>query len=561
LVTAFTCRVPIAKSNLVVQWAVLAAFPSGSDMSQPQTDSGLLARMGLRAQMGTLIVAALVAAVVVAGTAYLDARKASRSAQKVFVAKDVTADILPPPMYLVELRLVLSQAAEGSMPPAKAEQELSRLKSEYEARVKYWQDNPPYGLEKDLLGAQHKAALGFLDAASRVVEAVARNADAQAVRAALQTAHAAYLEHRGGVDATVKSSLAFADEAMAYAAAVESATPWKIGGGLLLAGLALAGLGMGVRRSIWRGLGGEPHAAAAVACAVAGGNLATPIPVAPGDTRSLMSQLKRMQDSLSGVVSTVRGNADNVAKASEQITAGNMDLSGRTEQQATALQQTAAAMEQLGSTVGQNADSAQQANQLARGACDVAVKGGEVVAQVVGTMKGINDSSRRISDIIGVIDGIAFQTNILALNAAVEAARAGEQGRGFAVVAGEVRSLAQRSSAAAKEIKDLITASVEQVERGTVLVDQAGTTMQEVVGAIRRVTDIVGEISTASVEQRTGVAQASDAVSHMDSATQHNAALVEQSAAAAKSLAEQAQNLVRAVSVFRLGPQEPTTAT
>jgi len=227
-------------------------------------------------------------------------------------------------------------------------------------------------------------------------------------------------------------------------------------------------------------------------------------------------------------------------------------LSGRTEQQATALQQTAASMEQLGSTVRHNADHARQANQLAQSASSVAATGGEVVAQVVDTMNGINQSGRKIADIIGVIDGIAFQTNILALNAAVEAARAGEQGRGFAVVAGEVRSLAQRSSAAAREIKELITASVLRVEHGTQLVARAGTTMSEIVTSIQRVSDIVAEISAASTEQAGGVAQVGEAVTHMDRTTQQNAALVEQSAAAAESLREQAQQLVQSVAVFRL---------
>jgi methyl-accepting chemotaxis protein len=229
-------------------------------------------------------------------------------------------------------------------------------------------------------------------------------------------------------------------------------------------------------------------------------------------------------------------------------------VSERTEEQASALQQTAASMQQFGPTVKHNAEGARQANQLALSASSVAVKGGEVVGQVVDTMKGINDSSRKIADIISVIDGIAFQTNILALNAAVEAARAGEQGRGFAVVASEVRSLAQRSAEAAREIKSLITASVERVERGTVLVDQAGATMVEVVSAIRRVTDIAGEISSASTEQSQGVGQVGEAVNQMDRATQQNAALVEESAAAAESLKRQAQSLVDAVSAFRLTP-------
>jgi methyl-accepting chemotaxis protein len=323
--------------------------------------------------------------------------------------------------------------------------------------------------------------------------------------------------------------------------------------GLVLAALALgATMAVLLTRGIIGQLGGEPRAAVQLARAVAAGDLTTPIHVKPGDTTSLMASLKAMQDGLAQAVRQVREGSESVATASSQIADGNQDLSGRTEQQASALQQTAATMEQLGSTVRTNADNARQANQLAQGAATVATKGGNVVGQVVQTMKGINDSSRKIADIISVIDGIAFQTNILALNAAVEAARAGEQGRGFAVVASEVRSLAQRSAAAAREIKSLISASVERVETGTTLVDQAGHTMEEIVAAIGRVSAIVGEISSASSEQSNGVQQVSQAVTQMDQATQQNAALVEESAAAAESLKVQAQQLVQAVAVFRL---------
>jgi methyl-accepting chemotaxis protein len=270
----------------------------------------------------------------------------------------------------------------------------------------------------------------------------------------------------------------------------------------------------------------------------------------------LLTSLADMQASLSRIVSSVRQNSESVSTASAEIAQGNQDLSARTESQASALEETAASMEELSSTVKQNADNAKQANQLAQSASTVAVQGGQVVAQVVDTMKGINDSSKKIADIISVIDGIAFQTNILALNAAVEAARAGEQGRGFAVVASEVRSLAGRSADAAKEIKVLISDSVERVGQGTALVDQAGNTMNEVVASIRRVTDIMGEISAASSEQSAGVSQVGEAVVQMDQATQQNAALVEEMAAAASSLKGQAQDLVQAVAVFKLAQGE-----
>jgi len=295
------------------------------------------------------------------------------------------------------------------------------------------------------------------------------------------------------------------------------------------------------------------QAAEQAAARVAAGDLATDVPFSGHDEAArLLGALRDMRYSLASVVSHVRENSESVATASSEIAQGNNDLSARTEQQASALQQTAASMEELGTAVRHNADNARQANQLAVGASSVAIQGGEVVGQVVETMKGINESSRRIADIIGVIDGIAFQTNILALNAAVEAARAGEQGRGFAVVASEVRSLAQRSAAAAREIKGLISASVERVAHGSALVDKAGVTMQDIVGAIQRVTAIMGEISTASAEQSSGVAQVGQAVSQMDQATQQNAALVEQSAAAAESLKGQARDLVDRVSVFKL---------
>jgi len=325
---------------------------------------------------------------------------------------------------------------------------------------------------------------------------------------------------------------------------------------ITLGALALAlaaALGWLITRGLLRELGGEPRTAADLARSVAEGDFTRTVQLRAGDSESLLAQLAAMQASLARVVAHVRSSSDSVAMASSEIAQGNQDLSARTESQASALEETAASMEQLGATVKQNADSARQANELARNASTVAVRGGEVVGQVVETMKGINDSSKKISDIISVIDGIAFQTNILALNAAVEAARAGEQGRGFAVVASEVRSLAGRSAEAAKEIKELINASVERVEQGSAMVDQAGTTMTEVVQSIRRVTDLMGEINAASTEQASGVAQVGEAVTQMDQATQQNAALVEEMAAAASSLRSQAQELVQSVAVFRLG--------
>lgn len=326
------------------------------------------------------------------------------------------------------------------------------------------------------------------------------------------------------------------------------AVAWVLAG-MVLSAVVAAVLGWLIARAVTV----PAKQAVRAARSISEGDLTQDIPLGGRDEMGgLLQELATMRNNLEKVVSRVRSNADGVSMSSEQIAMGNTDLSSRTEEQASALQQTAASMEQMSSTVRHNADSALQANQLAINASTVAVRGGVVVGQVVTTMKDIDTSSQKIADIIGVIDGIAFQTNILALNAAVEAARAGEQGRGFAVVAGEVRALAGRSADAAKEIKHLIGESVQRVAQGTSLVAQAGATMDEVVTAIRQVSDLVGEISAASKEQSQGVGQVSDAVAQMDQTTQQNAALVEESAAAAEGLKRQAQELVEAVSSFKV---------
>ncbi len=403
---------------------------------------------------------------------------------------------------------------------------------------------------KELLGAIEAQRARYIEAQNRFMTQVGEG-NAVGARSYLLTEVRPILDaYTTAVDALIAFQAELLDQSVkdtqAQVLAIQNAVWISIVLALVVAGILATWIIRAITVPLQRAVG--------VARAVAGGDLGVQIQAqGRNETAQLLHALQQMLQGLRSVVSQVRSGSEGVASASSQIAQANNDLSARTEQQASALQQTAASMEQLNSTVRQNADNARQANQLAMSATTVAERGGAVVGQVVQTMKGINESSQRIADIIQVIDGIAFQTNILALNAAVEAARAGEQGRGFAVVASEVRALAGRSASAAKEIKQLISASVERVEAGTVQVDQAGATMQEVVAAVRRVTGLMGEISAASTEQSQGVSQVGEAVVQMDQVTQQNAALVEEMAAAATSLKGQALDLVQSVEVFRLG--------
>ncbi len=401
---------------------------------------------------------------------------------------------------------------------------------------------------------------------NQVLDLVTANKDAEAVNLLLKQAGPATQAWQETLDQNIirqdentKKDM----EAATLAYAQARTLMFSLGGIAIVLGAILAWF---ITRSITVPL----QQAMKVASAVAKGDLTERIEVKSKDETGLLLQsLKDMNENLSGIVSDVRASTDSITTASKQIAAGNTDLSQRTEEQASSLEETASSMEELTSTVKQNAENAKQANQLAVTASGVAERGGAVVSEVVTTMDSISASSKKIVDIISVIEGIAFQTNILALNAAVEAARAGEQGRGFAVVAGEVRNLAQRSAAAAKEIKTLIGDSVEKVGNGSKLVDQAGKTMEEIVNAVKRVTDIMSEISAASSEQSTGIEQVNRAITQMDEVTQQNAALVEEAAAAAESLEEQAQHLFTAVSIFKLentrqgmsSPRESTRPT
>ena len=496
-------------------------------------------------------VGGVLAALMMGGTGQLFQNRMQARANEVFVAKDVVADILPPPMYLIELRLVLSEMAEGSLPVATARSEYKRLVQEYEARVAYWQQNPPYGLESHLLGAQHEAGQRFIEAADRLALVPAERGDLAAVRAAMPELQALYLKHREGVDQTVVQGNRFAQESTAR---LEQAVSHSLVSGVLITLVTLLVLGglcwlvlVSVRRPVAR--------CTQLAQRIAQGELGHSVELRD-DRRDVIGQLEHALETMRGQLATmveqVRAGAEGVSTASEQISTGNMDLSHRTESQASSLEETAASMEELGSTIQLNAEHAAEANRLAHDAERQARDGGEVVTQMVESMGHISHSSGRIADILSVIDGIAFQTNILALNAAVEAARAGEAGRGFAVVAAEVRSLAGRSGDAAREIRQLIESSRQDVVDGERHVKVAQQRIQAMVGSVQQVSQVIGAISAASAEQSEGMHQVGQAVQLLDQTTQQNAALVEETASASDSLKQQAQRLLELVSRFRV---------
>lgn len=518
-----------------------------------------LAQLPIRIRFLLLLTLSVIGFLVYAGWSYLTVRQIEVNGpiyQRIVQSKDLVADVLPPPAYVLEPYLVALQLGVAADKPEQ-DRLIARfmaLKGDYTKSHERWVgEKLEAPLGELLVRGAHDPALKFFELAETQLIPSVKKGDHEAVAAALTAIAPAYEAQRKAIDQVVElaNQRSARDEVMARES-ISSAT-WA---SLLILVFSIAA-SVGNSILIIRSITVPLHLAVNAADRVAAGDLTVEIePGGQDELGRLSESLRRMQSGLAATVSSVRQNAHSVAQASEEIAKGNHDLSERTERQASALQETAASMEELDSTVRKNAENAVQANQLARGASKVALRGSEVVGQVVNTMKGINDSSRRISEIIGVIDGIAFQTNILALNAAVEAARAGDQGRGFAVVAGEVRSLAQRSAEAAKEIKGLITASVERVENGSQLVDQAGQTMEEVVGAIQRVSAIVADISLASSEQSSGVTQVGQAISQMDQVTQQNAALVEESAAAAEGLKRQAGDLVNAVAVFVLPGHE-----
>jgi methyl-accepting chemotaxis protein I, serine sensor receptor len=512
----------------------------------------------LRASLVTIGLAGFVAAIALLVQALWSFASLDRSARDALVAKDVVADILPPPMYLIEIRLMLSQAVEQTLPLEQAIKDLERLQAEYQQRVAYWTAHPPLGLEQKLLGPQHDAAIRLIAAARSEVLEKLQMGDEASARKGLRDVNDVYLVHRSQVDATVKAANAMALQSMQRFDSTHTSGSWVMPSVTLSLLIAMVWCYVQARRSILHPV----RECVSLASAVAAGDLTRIVHTDRTDEiGALHRTLGDMSSELAHLVQQVREGIQAMAAASTHIAHGNDDLAARTQKQAAALQQTASSMEEMTVTVKQTADNANAANNLAATARACAERGEAVVRKTVAAMENITGSSRKVRDIIGVIDEIAFQTNLLALNAAVEAARAGDQGRGFAVVATEVRNLAQRSASSAKEIKDLISDSVDKVEAGSKLVSETGQTFDSVIEGIKKVGDLIADIAAASGEQASGIEQVNGALAQMDIATHQNAALVDEAALIAKQTQDQAQQLVRRMEFFGATTRSPLVVT
>jgi methyl-accepting chemotaxis protein len=505
----------------------------------------------LRIALFAIGAAGILAALSVMGQAIWSFRSLDQAAQQAMTAKDVVADILPPPMYLVEYRLLLSRAVDQSIPLTVASQEADRLEREYRAREQFWREHPPLTLAASLLGTQHDSALKLLDSGRTEVLGKLLAGDVDSARAALITVDTLYSEHRALVDKTVTLGTEVATQSIdAFQAAYRSGI-WIMASVSVLMMCATLVCYLNARRSIIVPI----DACVKLSQAVADGDLTQSVVVQRADELgALQAALGSMCIHLRELVGNARNNVNSIANAAREIAMGNDDLSERTQRQASALEETSATMEEMSASIKNGFDSAGAASQLAVGACQNAEQGGEVVDKTIHAMGAITASSQKITDIIDVINSIAFQTNLLALNAAVESARAGEHGRGFAVVASEVRSLSQRCATAAGEIKQLIDETVSKVRNGSDLVNASGGKLESVLTSIRTVSEKIGEISTSGKEQSEGIYQVSTAIMQIDQATQQNAALVEQIASASKLMSDQAGELATLMAHFRIEP-------
>lgn len=474
--------------------------------------------------------------------------------ERIIQSKNLIADIMPPPQYIIESYLVVLQLSgqTETVQKDKLIKRLAVLRKEYDASHEVWLKSDLEKELKDLIIIEsYSPAMEFYEEAfNKYIPALEKNDEASSA-SSLSKLGSAYTKHREAIDKAVMLSNKRVDKDESSARkTIEASTLAMLG--ILVGVLVVAAMSVvAISKNIINQLGGEPADAANVADRIAKGDLEVEISTKTGDTQSLMYSMKEMRDKLGTVISQVNSGADAIKLASSQMASGNRDLASRTESQAAALEETASSMEELSATIKNNTDSANQGRQLAQSACTIAKEGGSVVSKVVNTMNSITDSSKKVADITSTIDAIAFQTNILALNAAVEAARAGEQGRGFAVVASEVRNLAQRSASAAKEIKTLINESITRVETGNDLVTKAGKTMQDIVSSVEKVSNLMSDIASAAQEQSLGVSQVHTAVVQMDQVTQQNAALVEEAAATSINMDEQVSVLVGVLDLFK----------